>query len=193
MDVRRALRLAAGATLLVAFAVAALLLPQSDDLAPAPLEARGGGALAVPSAAGVTPATWMGTPVLVFVVPAERLAGVEAARGPGEATPSVEVPGHPELRLFALSAKSTARGCTVGLNAGLGASLDIEDYDLDGQRDGRILDPCYHGQWDPYHRGAPVHGPAPARLAVLDVQVDGGVLVATGFDGPVGPADLAPA
>ncbi|MEA3189828.1 MAG: hypothetical protein QOD77_410 [Thermoplasmata archaeon] len=186
--IRRSVRLAVGATLLLAFALVVAMLPRGAPPTPLPIEGKGGGPFALPTAAGVTEASWQGTPVLVFLVPAERLEGVDQQRGAGEATPSATVPGQPGLRLFALSAKSTYLGCTVGLQAELGASLDIEDYDLDGLRDGRVLDPCHHGQWDPYHRGVPVAGPAPERLAVLDASVQDGRLVATGFDGPVGPA-----
>ncbi|HJQ93467.1 MAG TPA: hypothetical protein VJ874_04180, partial [Candidatus Thermoplasmatota archaeon] len=115
---------------------------------------------------------------------------VERLRGPGESTPSIALPGHPGLRLFALSAYSTHLGCTVGFNTGLGASKDIGDYDGDGSPDGRMLDPCHQGQWDVYHRGVEVPGTTTGGpMAVLDVRIVDGALVATQFDGPVGPAD----
>jgi len=144
--------------------------------------------MAVPTTPGYYLGAWDHMPVAVIVTTQARLAGVDALRGPGSATPSIPVPGHPELRMFALSAKSTFLGCTVGFNAGLGASKTIRDYDLDGLPDGRMLDPCHQGQWDPWNRGAPQAGtPAPARLAVLDLKVVDGKLVGTHYDGPVGP------
>lgn len=147
-----------------------------------------GDPMAVPLEAGYTIGRWDGVPVGVVVATADQLAGVERWRGEEEATPSVAVPGRPGLRLFALSAHSTHLGCTVGFNQGLGASRDIPDYDGDGALDGRMLDPCHHGQWDVYNRGAEVPGTATGgRMAVLDVRVAAGKLVATGFDGPTGP------
>jgi Rieske Fe-S protein len=146
-----------------------------------------GSRLAAPAGPGVTYGRWQGQLVVVFVVPAVRLDAVDAARGRGEATPSSEVPGRTDLRMFALSASSTFLGCSVGFLPDLGASRDIADYDGDGVLDGRLMDSCHQGQWDPYHRGAPVpNTPAPVRLAVLDVHAKDGVLVASGFDGPTG-------
>lgn len=142
----------------------------------------------LPTAEGYYLGAWNNVPVAIVVTTAQRLAAVDLDRGAGSATPSIAVPGHPELRMFALSAKSTHLGCTVGFNKGLGASKDIPDYDGDGVPDGRMLDPCHQGQWDVYHRGAPVRGtPAPARMAVLDLSVHDGRLVGTHFDGPIGP------
>lgn len=145
-------------------------------------------AMPIPAGPGVTHGSWLGNPVIVVVAPAPVLDGVDAERGDGQATPSVPFPGDPSLRLFALSAKSTHLGCTVGFVTSLGASRDIADYDLDGRLDGRIMDPCGQGQWDAYNRGAPVAGPTRDRsLAVLDVFVQDGHLYAKRFDGPVGP------
>lgn len=78
----------------------------------------------------------------------------------------------------------------MGFNAGLGASRLVSDYDGDGANDGRLMDACHQMQWDPYNRGALVVGPPDLpRLAVLDLAVEDGRLVATGFDGPVGPRE----
>lgn len=162
------------------------LLPHPSITA-TPLRAKDNASPAVvPEEEGWTLAVWDNLPVLLLVVPEERLAGVESARGEGSATPSI--PWGTGLRLMAFSAKSTHLGCTVGFNANLGASRDIADYDGDGVNDGRIMDPCSQSTWDPYHNAKPVQGPAPTRLASLDVQVRDGELVATGYDGPVGRA-----
>ena len=116
------------------------------------------------------------------------LDGVERQHGEGEATPAIDLGGG--LSAFALSAKSTHRGCTVGFNAGLGASKAVADYDGDGSPDGRMLDPCGHGQWDVYHQGAPQPGTPTneRRMASLRIELrPDGTLLGQGFDGPVGP------
>jgi Rieske Fe-S protein len=189
MDVTRAaVRLGVAGTVGLLVVLLFLSAGQHGDAAAFAVLDAAGSPLPVPSGPAQVPAIWNHQPVLVFVASARELAGVDAARGPGSATPSIGVPGHPELRLFVLSAKSTHLGCTVRWNAGLGASRDIADYDGDGAPDGRILDPCHFGQWDAFHRGAPQPGsPAPSRLASLDVRLVGDRLEGTGFDGPTGP------
>lgn len=169
-----------------ATAVALVVVP---SLSPAqssaiPLQAVNGDPMQVPTEGGVVPATFRGIPVQVFLVNKTILDGVDAYRGKGESTPCVERPGG--LCLFALSAKSTYLGCTVAFNKKLGASRDVPDYDGDGFLDGRAIDACHQGQWDVYHRGAPLRGtPAPVRLAALDLSVhDDGILYASAFDGP---------
>jgi Rieske Fe-S protein len=87
-----------------------------------------------------------------------------------------------------LSARSTEHGCTVVFNPNLGSSRDIPNYLGATAPGGRLFDPCHQGQWDAFHRAAPLPGtPAPARLAGLDVRVVGDRMEATAFDGPVGP------
>ncbi|MEA3204326.1 MAG: hypothetical protein QOI63_2006 [Thermoplasmata archaeon] len=186
MDLPRlAVRLGALAAVGLLATLLALSAQHGGDAAAFPISDKAGNLLPVPAAPGMVLGTWNHQPVWVFAVAASELAGVDAARGPGSATPSIPMPGHPELRLFVLSAKSTYLGCTVGWNAQLGASRDIPDYDGDGANDGRILDPCHFGQWDAFHRGLPLAGtPAPVRLASLDVHVVGDRLVGTTFDGP---------
>ena len=145
--------------------------------------ARDGSPFLVPSGPGVHEAVWLGNPVLVFIQPAARLAAVEELRGEGQATEAILVGDG--LALFVLSARSTHLGCTVDFHEGLGASRDVADYDGDGAVDGRLLDPCHHGQWDIYHRGQPVPGTATGgRMAALQVAIDGDHLVGSGFDGP---------
>ncbi|MHB1260993.1 MAG: Rieske (2Fe-2S) protein [Thermoplasmatota archaeon] len=189
MDAPRAamrLGVVAAAAVLVGLVAVSLDTPGAD--AYVALTDPSGSPLTPPTEPGFHRALWKGNPVAVLVVPAARLDGVEALRGDGEATPSVEVPGHPDLRIVALSAKSTHLGCTVGFNTGLGASIDVRDYDGDGLPDGRMLDPCHHGQWDVYHRGIEVPGTATGgRMAVLDVSLSNGLLTASHFDGPIGP------
>lgn len=172
------------AGVLVAIAVISTL---STPPTVAQVRTKEGDVFVVPSEAGVYPAIWAGTPVTVYAVPQARLDGVERLRGDGEATEAISLPG--DLSLFALSAKSTHMGCTVGWNTGLGASKDIADYDGDGFPDGRVLDPCHHGQWDACHRGVPMGGTPThdRRLAALQLEVHGAELWGTGFDGPIGP------
>lgn len=194
--IRASVRAAVAVTLLLAtgllfFAAPPLVPEESYPAIPVLQYVRGQEPtepMPMPPGPGITYGTWLGHPVIVVVAPATLLQGVDSQRGTGQATPSVPFPADPSLRLFALSAKSTHLGCTVGFNTGLGASRDIADYDLDGRVDGRILDPCGQGQWDAYNRGAPVAGPTRDRsLAVLDVFVKDGALHATHFDGQVGP------
>src|SRR5688572_601693 len=175
----------------VAVLVSLVVLSVSDKGDPVPLSVmdRDGNPMAIPTGPGYTVGVWNDVPVAIVVAKAEQLQGVERWRGEGEATPSVELPGRPGLRLFALSAASTHLGCTVGFNTGLGASSDIPDYDGDGEPDGRMLDPCHHGQWDVYNRGVQVRNTLTGgRMAVLDVYIEDGRLMATGFDGPTGPS-----
>lgn len=192
MDLARwAVRLAVGgaAGLIVALAVLSGSHGSPSGELPVLVAVPDGGyagqPLAVPSAPGVTPASWDGQPVLVFAVNATLLDAVERIRGTGEATPSLDLGDG--LRLFVLSARSTHLGCTVEFNTELGASKDVRDYDGDGLPDGRLLDACHLGQWDAFHRGEPVEGtPAPARLASLRIEVEDGRIVGHGFDGPTG-------
>lgn len=178
------LSVAVVAVTLVALAVFSTL---ASPRAVAQVQTTEGDPFLLPDEAGIYPAVWLGTPVTVYVVPQARLDGVERLRGEGEATDAVALPG--DLALFVLSAKSTHLGCTVGWNTGLGASKDIADYDGDGLPDGRVLDPCHHGQWDAYRRGLPTPGTPThdRRLATLDVQLRGDELWGAGFDGPIGP------
>lgn len=144
--------------------------------------------LVVPHQEGVTKGTWVGQPVLVVVTRSAVLAGVDQAYGKGAATPSLDLGGG--LRVFVLSAKSTHLGCTVGFNAGLGASKAVADYDGDGLPDGRMLDPCHQGQWDVYHRGAPQPGTPTNGLSMASLRIalrSDGTLWGDGFDGHVGP------
>jgi Rieske Fe-S protein len=188
MDLPRlAVRLGAACAAALLLTLLFLGAQHQGEVAAFAITDKSGAPLPVPATPTRELGTWRLQPVWVFVVPASELAGVDAARGPGSATPSIEVPGHPELRLFVLSAKSTYLGCTVGWNAQLGASRDIPDYNGDGVNDGRILDPCHQGQWDAFHRGAPVAGPAPERLASLDVRIVGDEMQGTWFDGPTAP------
>jgi Rieske Fe-S protein len=178
------LSVAAGVVVLVVLAA----LPATHETPGTVLAIMKDGApMPIPNATGYYLGTWNNGPVAVMVVPASILSGVDSYRGADAATPSIAVPGHPDLRMIALSAKSTHLGCTVGFNKGLGASRDITDYNGDGVPDGRMMDPCSQSQWDPYHRGAVLPAqPAKVRLAVLDVAVHGDELVATHYDGPVG-------
>jgi Rieske Fe-S protein len=190
MDVpRSAVRLAVLASVGLLVALVVVSVAEKARAVPVPIMDRAGDQpLAVPTEAGYTVGSWNSKPVAIVVAPSTVLDGVERFRGPGEATPSIALPGQPGLRLFALSASSTHLGCTVGFNVGLGASKDIADYSGDGLNDGRMLDPCHHGQWDVYHRGAEVPGTATGgRMAVLDVRIIDGMLVASGFDGSIGP------
>lgn len=149
-----------------------------------------GNPMPAPTSLGVVKGSWDGIPVLVITVNQAQLAGVDVVRGPGSATPSAPVPGYEGWRVFALSAVSTHLGCSVAWMPDLGASRDIPDYDMDGVVDGRLMDQCHQGQWDAFNQAAPFAGtPAPAALAVLDVRVVDGILVAASFDGPIGPAD----
>lgn len=185
---KAAARLSVAAAVALLGVLVAVSLSEEGRATPSAVLARDGSPLAVAPAVGVTPAHWRGQPVLVVVTTAETLDGVERRRGEGEATRAEPLPGG--LRVFVLSAKSTHLGCTVGFNAGLGASKDILDYDGDGRPDGRMLDPCHHGQWDVYRRGLPVPGTptGEARMAALRIEVQpDGTLLGSGFDGPVGP------
>jgi Rieske Fe-S protein len=191
MDGMRAVvRLAVLAGVLVLGAVA--FLPAVHDVQGVQLVVQRSGEdaspMAIPNATGYYLGAWNHLPVAVIVTTEVRLAGVDALRGPGSATPSIAVPGHPGLRMFALSAKSTHLGCTVGFRPGLGASRDIADYDGDGLPDGRMMDPCSQSQWDPYDHGKVLPGqPAKVDLAALDLRIEDGKLVGTHYDGPVGP------
>lgn len=182
---RFAVRLSVLAVVAVLGAMLVASVLTSPPASAGPVTQRDGGAFVLPREPGVYEAAWRGEPVLVYVTTQARLAGVEAARGPREATDAVPVSA--QLAVFATSARSNFNGCTGVHQTSLGASKDILDYDGDGALDGRFFDVCHHGQWDVFHRGAPVPGtPTCGRLAMLRIALDGDGLVATGFDGPVG-------
>jgi Rieske Fe-S protein len=143
--------------------------------------ARDGSPLQLPAGPAVVEGEWANVPVLVFKVDSAELAGADA-------TPSIAVPGEPGLRLFVLSAKSTHLGCTVGYLPGITGKAVLP---ANPDAPHILLDVCHQGQWDPFHDGRPLRGPAPARLAGLDVAFKGGALVGDGFDGPVGPQPRA--
>lgn len=182
---RLAFRFSAVAAASVAVALVSVVL-----IAPAPTQAsavtqRDGSAFALPEGPGVYEAQWRDEPILVYVVDQAVLDGVEAKRGPGQATDAIPLANG--LAVFAFSARSNFLGCTGIYMANLGASKDIADYDGDGVVDGRFMDSCHQGQWDVFHRGAAQPGtPTCGRLAMLRIALDDGGLVATGFDGPVG-------
>jgi len=183
--IRWSVRLAAFAAVALLVAVLAVsTLERHEAAAASPLLDSKGAPMAVPDAVGTFHATWDGEPVLVRAVPASILDGVDAVRGAGTSTPSVAADQF-GLRVVAVYGKSIASGCTLGFNADLGGSKDVADYNHDGVPDGRLMDPCWQGQWDLFHDGAPQPGsPAPARQPALHLVASGGFLYATGFDGP---------
>ncbi|MEK6985532.1 MAG: hypothetical protein AABX89_04005 [Candidatus Thermoplasmatota archaeon] len=168
-----------GATLAIALLACGLLLAatlQPGATAQRPLTTRDGSPLVVPSGSAVVEAAWGGKFVLLFKVEADQMQG-------SDATATIAAPGEPGLRLFALSAKSTHLGCIVkpapqALRESFGPDRVA--------RPGLLIDPCHQFLWDAYKDGLEVHGFMP-RLAQLDLAVVDGALVATGFDGPVGP------
>lgn len=168
-----------GATLAIALLSCGILLVatfQPEASAQTPLTARDGSALVVPPDPGVTEAAWGAHVILLFKVKTDDLQGEDA-------TDSIAAPGDPGLRLFALSAKSTHLGCIVNpVPPTLRSSLGPER----GALPGLLIDPCHQFLWDAYRGGVEVRGFMP-RLAQLDLAVVDGTLVASGFDGPVGP------
>ena len=176
MGLRGTVRASTAAVVFLSVGLLLLTMLQPGAVASSPLTATDGSPLQVPDGPTVFRAAWRGLPVLVFKVPHSDL--------PEEGTPTVDVPGEQGLRLFAVSAKSTYLGCTVGY-----VPLHGPRYvSSDGIVPRLIMDPCHHGRWDPFRSGEPIPGgPAPARLPLLDAHFVDGVLVATGYDGPIGP------
>lgn len=182
---RAAVRLLVLAVAGLFVALVVLSVAQEGKGAHAAVTARDGSPFALPRAEGSYEALWVGEPVLVVVTRQAILDGVTAVRGPGEATDAI--PLGDGLAVFVTSARSNFLGCTGKINTGLGASKDVADYDGDGRPDGRFLDACHQGQWDVFHRGAPVPGtPTEGPLAQLKIDVDGDQIRGHGFTGPVG-------
>jgi len=186
MDAPRAavrLSVLAVAGLLVALTI--LSVTQEGQSAAIAVVQGDGSPFVLPHAEGSYSARWKDEPVLVVVTRQAVLDGVEAQRGHGEATDAVELGDG--LAVFVTSARSNYLGCTGVINQRLGASKDIADYDGDGMPDGRFMDSCHFGQWDIFHRGAPVPGtPTEGPLAQLRIEVDGDQVLGTAFTGPVG-------
>lgn len=151
-----------------------------------PVVHEDGSPFTVPEREGVYRAKWgpEQESVLVVVTTQAHLDAVDSLRGEGEATRALPLG---DLAVFAASARSNRNGCGGSFLPTLGASKDIADYDGDGMPDGRFMEACHQGQWDLFHRGAPVPGtPTCGPLPMLRLELDGGALVSTGFDGPVG-------
>src|ERR1041385_5126021 len=102
--------------------------------------------------AGPTPlyltAEWNFLPATIYKVSKSKLVASAKKRGFNTAQFAVQHPTEDENVIMVYRTKCKHLGCTVGFNAGLGASLDVPDYDGDGLNDGRILCPCHQGQYD---------------------------------------------
>lgn len=184
---KAAVRLSVLAAAAVLVAMVFVSVAREGAATPTSLVHRDGTAFTLERAEGVQEAAWGPgrEPVLVVVTRQAVLDGVDRVRGEGEATPAEPLGGG--LVVFVVSARSNHLGCTGTILPSLGASIDVPDYDEDGRNDGRFMDSCHQGQWDVFHRGAPVQGPTCGRLAALEgLEVRGEALLATGFDGPVG-------
>lgn len=126
-------------------------------------------------------ATWHRLPVLVLVTSPAKLAGVDALRGHGEATPSLTIPVL-NLEVVVFSAKSTHLGCTVVFRPDLPASADIADYDGDGVNDGALFDPCGQSRWDAFHDGRVIAGPPGLKdMPRLRFHFEDGQIIGTGY------------
>jgi Rieske Fe-S protein len=182
---RAAVRLSVVVVAALLVALVAVSVVEEGAQARAVVTARDGSPFTLPAQAGVYEAQWVDEEVLVVVTTQARLDAVDRLRGSGSATDAVALPGG--LAVFAMSARSTFMGCTGRFMPDLPASRDIADYDGDGINDGRFLDSCHQGQWDVFHRGAPVPGtPTEGRLAALRIELRDGTVWGSGFDGPVG-------
>ncbi len=167
----------ASTVVVTALSITLLLLTalQPGAAASFPLRAEDGERLEVPEGPVVLRAFWQGLPVLVFKVPASEI--------PNGGTPSIEAPGEQGLRIFVISAKSTHLGCVVEpLPMRFREHMATDSL----ARPGLLIDPCHQFIWDAYGDGAEIRGFMP-RLPLLDAHFEDGVLVATGYDGPVGP------
>lgn len=115
---------------------------------------------------------WGGTPAVVYKVRTATLEASSRLRGYNTAQHAVQHPADASLAILAYGGKCTHLGCTVGFNAGLGASRDIEDYDGDGVREGRALCPCHQSQFDVFDLGRNMPAqPAPRPLDALPVRL----------------------
>ncbi len=120
----------------------------------------------------VIAAEWNFLPAIVYKVKKNILEASSDARGYNTALLAVQHPTEPEHAILVYDGKCKHLGCTVGWNDGLGASLDVPDYNEDGLPDGRILCPCHQGQYDIYDLAKNVPGtPPPAPLNAIEFDV----------------------
>jgi Rieske Fe-S protein len=110
---------------------------------------------------------WGFLPAAIYMVRTDILRAAAAKRGYNTGQFAVAHPTEGNYSIMVYRAKCKHLGCTVGWNGGLGGSKDVEDYDLDGLNDGRILCPCHQGQYDIYDLA--LNQPATPPPAPLDV------------------------
>lgn len=121
-------------------------------------------------------AEWDFVPAIVYLVDPEVLEASSKLRGIDTAQFAISLPGTEKL-LLAYNGKCKHLGCTVGWAEDLGASADIPDYTGDGVKEGRVLCPCHHAQYDIYDLGTQLpNGPAPEPLDVVKIRWNGDVL-----------------
>lgn len=122
-------------------------------------------------------AEWAFQPAILYIVDSKILHASTLLRGIDTAQHAIPLPGTDKL-LLAYNGKCKHLGCTVGWDGSLGASLDVEDYDGDGVKDGRVLCPCHHAQYDVYDLGTQTPGtPAPEPLDVIKISWKGDQLM----------------
>lgn len=120
----------------------------------------------------VLTAEWAFLPAVIYKVKKSILEGSSSARGRNTAQHAVQHPTEPENAILVYEGKCKHLGCTVGWDGALGGSKDIEDYNGDGAKDGRILCPCHQGQYDIYNFATNVPGtPPPTPLNVVRAKV----------------------
>lgn len=125
----------------------------------------------------VVTAEWNFLPAVVYKVHKAKLQASATRRGYNTGQYAFQHPTEEDMAIMVYQGKCKHLGCTVGFNAGLGASKDEPDYDGDGLPDGRILCPCHQGQYDIHDLALNVPGtppPAPLNVIAFDVRSYGG-------------------
>ena len=114
------------------------------------------------------PAVWKYLPAIVLKLRKATLQAAAEHRGYNTGQFALQHPTEPDHVIVAYDAKCTHLGCTVAFNATLGAAPDVDSYEGEPRKDGRILCPCHQAQFDVYDLANHVVAtPAPRPLDVL--------------------------
>ncbi|MFA5943120.1 MAG: twin-arginine translocation signal domain-containing protein [Candidatus Thermoplasmatota archaeon] len=115
---------------------------------------------------------WGSLPAIVYKVRRATLEASSRLRGYNTAQHAIQHPSDSTLAILAYGGQCTHLGCTVGFNRTLGASTDVDDYDGDGVREGRVMCPCHQSQFDVFDLGRNMPGqPAKRPLDVLPIRL----------------------
>lgn len=129
---------------------------------------------------------WGTEPVFLITLERDLLEIASEVYGRDTMANGIPHPLDPTLWVLAFQGKNTHLGCTHGFHTDLGADKVHQDLDGDGDKEGRILGPCHHEQYNVYNLGEhDTNTPGDGDLWMLDLSIHtDGTLIGTG---PIGP------